>query len=371
MKFNSPKAVLLEALQTSGSAIPNKTTLQVLNNFLLVLNSDRLIVTATDLDMAIIVEADVSGEEDGSIVVNARKLLEIVRELPELPVAVSVQDSILSLSTETGFHCKLTGFDASEYPTLPSEENLEKWSISKGNLKFLYEKSAFAVSNDFTTRVSLTGVYWEPIDEGISMIGTDGHRLGKSWRSTRGSFKKGVIVPPRALNHALKTSSSDENEIVVEVGEATIKFACDSTTVYSKLIEGPYPDYEKVVPKELSRRITANREELMGVVRRVGTMAHSKTRQIKFAFEPTKLVLSAQNQDLGGDSQESLPIKMEGKPLSVGFNASYVLEVLRLIHSEEVNIELNSNLGATIFRPSAENAGYFFIVMPLRLLDEE
>ena len=126
-----------------------------------------------------------------------------------------------------------------------------------------------------------------------------------------------------------------------------------------------------MIPLELGKTIIVNREDLMAVLRRVATMAHFKTRQVKFVFAKNSLALSARNQDLGGDSEESLPVKFDGKPISVGYNAIYVLEVLRLINSEEVKIRLNSNLGATVFEPVQKDFSYFFIVMPLRLLEDE
>ncbi|MFC1584701.1 DNA polymerase III subunit beta [Fibrobacterota bacterium] len=372
MKFESKKGSLLEAIQLAQNAIPSKTTLQVLNNFLLKLEGNSLEITATDLDLSIILKIEVEGSQDGSIVVNAKKLLEVVRELPDLPVFCSVDEYVFTIKSGKSFQCNITGFDASEYPAMPEESREEPIQMEIKDLKFLYEKSSFAVSADYTTRISLTGMSWECNDNKLIMVGTDGHKLGKAWiESKKINLKKGIILPPRAINQVLKTMPDNDSVFQIEVGEANIKFHCEDVTIYSKLIEGPYPDYEKVIPKELSRTISINREDLISVLRRVATMAHFKTRQVKFSFEEGTLLLSARNQDLGGDSEETLPVKYQGKPTSIGYNGTYVLEVLRLINSEEVSIKFNTNLGATIFEPDQEDSNYFFIIMPLRLLEDE
>jgi len=372
MKFELKKGQILNALQIAQSAIPNKTTLQILNNFLLKVEGPNLEITATDLDLTIILKIPTDSYQDGSVVVNARKLLEVIRELPDLPVFFSVDDLVLTIKSGDSFQCNLTGFDASEYPSLPEEEDFQVFDLPAADLKFLFEKTSFAVSNDFSTRISLTGVSWEKKDDNFIMVGTDGHKLGKSWKKISDiKLKNSIIVPPRSISQILKTVNTETGICKISVGSANMKLECEDVVIYSKLIEGPYPDYDKVLPAELTKSIVINREEFISVLKRVATMAQAKTKQVKFVFNKDSLLLSARNQDLGGDSEESLPAKYDGKEISVGYNATYVLEVFRLIDSEEVMIKLNSNLGATVFEPVKENPEYFFIVMPLRLMEDE
>lgn len=330
MKFESKKGALLETLQMAQNAIPNKTTLQILNNFLLKLEGNSLEITATDLDLSIIQKMEVEGSQDGSIVVNAKKFLEVVRELPDLPVVCSIDEYVLTIKSGTGFQCNITGYDASEYPAMPDEDNMQSVQISVEDLKFLFDKTSFAVSTDYTTRVSLTGICWEYKDKNLNMVGTDGHKLGKaSIAPDKFDLKNSIILPPRAISQVLKAGASEQDQLRIDIGEANVRFHFDNITIYSKLIEGPYPDYQKVIPVELSRIITINREELISVLRRVATMAHFKTRQVKFTFSKNSLLLSARNQDLGGDSEESLPAKYDGKEISAGYNAAYAPSFLR------------------------------------------
>jgi DNA polymerase III subunit beta len=283
---------------------------------------------------------------------------------------LSVDDYMVTIKSESGFQCNLTGFDASEYPSLPDLGAAQAFSVPLKDLRFLGEKTSFAVSADYS-RMSLTGVYCESRDGNLQMVATDGHRLGKAWHPAKGiPNQPGVILPPKALAQVLHMSEDPEQPIKVEVGPANVRYSTDTITIYTKLIEGPYPNYENVVPKEFSKRMKASREHLAAVIRRVATMANAKTRLVVFQFADRQLTLSAKNQDLGGDSEESLPVDYTGEAVEVGINAAYVLEVFRLIHTEEVRFKFNNPLGAIIVEPVMDNANYFFIVMPLRILKD-
>ncbi len=370
MKFEANKPVFLDALHMAGNASPTKTTLQILYNLLLKLEGNTLEIRATDLDMTIVLRLQVEGHEDGEIVINSKKLLEVVKELPDFPVLVSVDDYIVTIKSESGFQCNLTGFDASEYPALPDLGAAKSFSLPLKDLRFLSEKTTFAVSSDYS-RMSLTGAYCEFKDGNLQMVATDGHRLGKAWTSTPGlPTQPGVILPPKALSQILRMSEDAEQAIQVEIGPANARFSTDTIVIFTKLIEGPYPNYENVIPKDFSKKMKGNREHLASVIRRVATMANAKTKLVVFGFQDRQLALSAKNQDLGGDSEESLPVEYAGDAVDVGINANYVLEVFRLIHTEEVQFKFNNPLGAIIVEPVMDKPNYFFIVMPLRILKD-
>lgn len=369
MKFEAPKAVLLDALQMACSAIPNKTTLQVLYNLYLDLKEHTLEIRATDLDMAVVQRLTVEGHQDGSLIINARKLLEVVKELPDMPVILSMEDLVLTIRSESGFQGNLTGYDPAEYPALPEVGETSRQNVALKDLRLLAEKTGFAVSTDFS-RMALTGIYCEFKKDRLEMVATDGHRLGKAGVGMPGlQPRNGVILPPKALQQVLRMSEDPEQAIEVEIGSAHARFATGAIVLYTKLIEGPYPNYENVIPKQFTKTATVNREHLASVVRRVSTMANAKTRLTVLGFQSSgNLAVSAKNQDLGGDSEETLPLSYEGEDVELGANAQYLLEVLRLCNSEEVRLKFNNPLGAIIVEPVAEDAGYFFIVMPLRIV---
>ncbi len=370
MKFEASKAVFLDALQMACNAIPNKTTLQILYNLLLRLDGNSLEIRATDLDMTIVLKLHVEGHENGEIVINAKKLLEVVKELPDFPVMLSVDEYMVTIKSESGFHCNLTGFDASEYPALPDLGQAKAFKIPLKDFRFLSDKTSFAVSSDYS-RMSLTGDYCEFKEGNLQMVATDGHRLGKAWTAAKGlPTQAGVILPTKAMQQVLHLSEDQEQPIQVEIGPANARFSTDTITVFTKLIEGPYPNYENVIPKDFSKKMKANREHLGQVIRRVATMANAKTRLVVFGFQDKHLALSAKNQDLGGDSEESLPVEYKGDAVEVGINANYLLEVFRLIHTEDVIFKFNNALGAIIVEPAMDKPNYFFIVMPLRILKD-
>jgi len=319
--------------------------------------------------MAVVLRLQVEGHEDGSVIINARKFLEVIKELPDMPVLISVDDFLLTIRSESGFQGNLTGYDSAEYPHLPEVGEGMRQNVALKDLRFLSEKAAFAVSTDFS-RMALTGVYCEFKPEKLEMVATDGHRLGKASVGMPGlAGRPGVILPPKALQQVLRMAEDPEQTIEIEIGTAHARFSTETIAIYTKLIEGPYPNYENVVPKQFTKSAQVNREHLVSVVRRVATMANAKTRLVVLGFqEGGNLHVSARNQDLGGDSEETLSLIYEGEAIEIGLNAAYLLEVLRLNQSEEVRLKFNTPLGAFIVEPASETPGYFFIVMPLRII---
>ncbi len=370
MKFEATKAIFLDALQMASNAIPNKSTLQILYNYMLRLEGNTLEIRATDLELTIVLKLQVEGHEEGAIVINAKKLLEVVKELPDFPVMISVDEYIVTIKSESGFHCNLTGFDAGEYPALPELTETQTFSVPLKDFRFLSEKTSFAVSTDYS-RMALTGGYCEFKGGILQMVATDGHRLGKAWVvASELPMQQGVILPTKAMSQVMHLSESADQIIEVNVGQAHARFSTDTITIFSKLIEGPYPNYENVIPKDFSKKMKVNREHLASVIRRVATMSNAKTRLVVFGFQDGNLALSAKNQDLGGDSEESLPMEYSGDEIEVGINANYILEVFRLIHTEDVIFKFNTALGAIVVEPAVDKPNYFFIVMPLRILKD-
>ena len=370
MKFEVQKPVFLDALQMACNAIPSKTTLQILYNLRFQLKGNELEIRATDLDMTIVLKLQVEGHGDGTVVVNARKLQEVVRELPDFPVMVSVDELIFTIKSESGFQGNITGYDAVEYPSLPEIDQAKKFQAPLKDLRFLAEKTSFAVSTDFS-RMSLTGVYCEGKGGKLEMVATDGHRFGKAWATLQGAaLQPGVILPSKALGQVLRMSEDANQIIEMEIGAAQARFSTPTITILTKLVEGPYPNYENVVPKDFSRTMKCNRDQLISVLKRVSTMANSKTHLVVLNFGGKTLQLSAKNPDLGGDSEESMSVEFKGEPVEVGVNAAYLLEELRLSDSEDIQFKFNNPLGAIVVEPVADKANHFFIVMPLRILKE-
>ncbi|MCB9496018.1 MAG: DNA polymerase III subunit beta [Fibrobacteria bacterium] len=370
MQFTVAKSALLEALQICSSAVPGKSTLPILQNFLLTAQNGELLVTATDLDLGVRMAIAVDLRQAGDIVVPARSLVDIVRELPDLPVEFAVKDFHLVIRSEGGFSCRLAGVDAAEFPALPVLEDEGGFTIPSGVMRNLSDRTLFAVSND-QTRLSLNGVYWEPQQNGrMAMVATDGHRLGfATAESSEGGLTHGVIVPPKAINQVLRVAVGDETLIDVHLADGSARFRSGVVEIFTKLIEGPYPNYGQVVPKASARAATVHRDEFASIVRRVATLANRNTRQVRLSFAPGRLEVSAQNLDLGGEGRDSVSVEYAGEPFDIGFNAAYLLEILKLIETPQVRLKMNQPTQACVLEPALEAPENFFILMPLRLSD--
>lgn len=370
MKFEAPKSVLAEALQSASYAVPSKSTLQILNNFLLRLEGNLLEVSATDLDLGVRVRSEIAGVRDGSVVVNARKLLDLIKVLPDGPVTVQVEDYLMTVTWSQKGKATITGFDASDFPQFPEITDGDVIPLGRPELAFLADKSLFAVSND-TTRMALNGVYVEVKDNRLYAVATDGHRLGRAFlESETATLRRGIIVPPKALQHVLRVVGND-GTIELRISETHILFNADKVQVVSKLIEGPYPKYESVIPQRFERTLQANRSEFAEIVRRISAFANSRTRQVRLAIDGGSVEISASDPNTGSESRESFAVTHQGEgQFSIGFNGQYLSEVLNMCPSEEVLVKMNSPVGACIIEPVGDGLDFFFLLMPLRLVDE-
>jgi DNA polymerase-3 subunit beta len=370
MRFTIAREKLQEGLSAVAASVPAKTTLPVLAN-LLVETTDRGIrVSGTDLDMAVSTELMADVDVQGAITIPAKKLLEIVRELPSAPVKVSgsgEQKVILECSRSK---FKLLGLPKDEFPSFPAIRFAESWRIKSGDLQKLISHTAFASSTE-ESRPILNGVLWELRPEQMRMVATNGHRLAKMeiQINATGIPSSDLIIPPKALEQIRRLFPSEE-ELEVARGDNHLGFRSPFTTVYTRLIEGPYPNYEQVIPKDNDRIALADRNALIQALKRMSVIASDQTHRIRMSFNSGMLKFSVQTPDLG-EAQDELPINFTGDSLDIGFNASYLLEILRNLPTDEVKLTFKAPERAAIVEPVRWNdsAKYLCLLMPLRLVD--
>ena len=369
MKFKVEQSAFLNSLQMALQAVPSKSTLQILNNFLLQLEGNVLEVTATDLDMGIQVRLEVEGVTDGSVVVNARKLFEMVKEQGNVPIEFGVDNYVVHIVAGR-FSASMSGNDPMEFPHLEEVNSEDSISLSASELNFLAENTLFAVSND-STRPSLGGVYCENEEGKLVFVATDGHRLGKAFIEYQGGNVGGnAIIPPKTLSNVMRFVSSDA-QVDITLGSRHISFTSDRLKVVSKLIEGPYPKYQNVIPSSFEKEVVIAREESLSVIRRVATMANQKNRQIKLEFAADKVEITADNQELGSSCKEPLGAQYQGEEgFKIAFNANFLLEILKMCPSDQIKISMNSPLGACVISPIGEGQDFYFLLMPLRFYEE-
>jgi DNA polymerase-3 subunit beta len=370
MKFTISREKLQEGLQAVTAAVPAKTTLPVLAN-LLVETTDRGIrFSATDLDIAVSTEVSADVETPGAITIPAKKLSEIARELPPSPVKIAATGE-QRVSLECGrSKFKLLGLPRDEFPTFPQVRFNDSWRVKSGELQKLISHTAFAVSTE-ESRPILNGVLWELREERMRMVATNGHRLAKMELPVEASSAPpgDLIVPPKALEQIRRLFPAEE-ELEIARGENHLGFRSPFTSVYTRLVEGPYPNYEQVIPKDNDRYAIADKASLTQALKRMSVIASDQTHRIKMSFNTGMLKFSVTTPDLGEASDE-LPVNYTGDQLDIGFNATYLLEILRFMPTEQVRLTFKAPERAATIEPEGwdDAAKYLCLVMPLRLMD--
>jgi DNA polymerase-3 subunit beta len=370
MKFTISREKLQEGLQAVTAAVPAKTTLPVLAN-LLVETTDRGIrFSATDLDIAVSTEVSADVEAPGAITIPAKKLSEIARELPPSPVKVSASGE-QRVTIECGrSKFKLLGLPRDEFPTFPVVRFNDSWRVKSGELQKLIAHVAFAVSTE-ESRPILNGVLWELREERMRMVATNGHRLAKMELPVEASSAPpgDLIVPPKALEQIRRLFPAEE-ELEIARGDNHLGFRSPFTSVFTRLVEGPYPNYEQVIPKDNDRYALADKAALTQALKRMSVIASDQTHRIKMSFNAGMLKFSVTTPDLGEASDE-LPVNYTGDQLDIGFNATYLLEILRFMPTEQVRLTFKAPERAATIEPEGwdDPAKYLCLVMPLRLMD--
>ena len=370
MRFTISREKLQEGLAAVAASIPAKTTLPVLANILVETTDKGIRLSGTDLDIAVSTEVAADVETTGAITIPAKKLTEIARELPPSPVKIAAAGE-QRITLDCGrSHFKILGLPKDEFPTFPTVRFNESWRIRSGDLQKLIAHTSFAVSTE-ESRPILNGVLWELKPEAMRMVATNGHRLAKMEVPIKssGAPAADLIVPPKALEQVRRLFPADE-ELEIARGDNHLGFRSPFTSVFTRLIEGPYPNYDQVIPKDNDRVAIADRAALTAALRRTAIVASDQTHRIRLAFNTAMLKLSVQTADVG-EAQDEIPIRYNGDPLEIGFNANYLLEILRYIPTEEVKLTFKAPERAATLEPEgwSDPGKYLCLVMPLRLVD--
>jgi DNA polymerase III subunit beta len=371
MKLTITREQLQEGLVAVAASIPAKTTLPILSNILLEATKDGIRLSGTDLDIAVSTTVTASVDQEGAITLPARKLVEIVRELPSAAIRLTASGE-QRVTIECGrSRFRLLGLPREEFPAFPSVKFEGGWRTSSKELQKLIGHVAFAASTE-ESRPILNGVLWELRPERMRMVATNGHRLARMDVPTseaQGASQADLIVPPKALDQIRRLFDTDET-VEIARSENHLGFRTASTQIFTRLIEGPYPNYEQVIPRDNDKAATADKAALTAALRRMSIVASDQTHRIRMAFANGSCKLSVQTPDLG-EAQEELNVSYEGDPLEIGFNAAYLLEILKYIPTDEVRMTFKAPERAATCEPVGwdDPASYLALVMPLRLVD--
>lgn len=371
MKFKITRDNLQHGLASVAASIPTRTTLPVLSNILVEAAEEHVSMSGTDLDIAVSVRVPAEIEEEGALTVPAKKLQELARELPEHPVRVQAKGDRFELTCGRASF-RLNGMARDEFPTFPDVNFETSWKVSGQVLHDLIRQTSFAVSTE-ESRPILNGVLWQ-LDEGsMRMVATNGHRLARMTAAAeaKGMPKEDIIVPPKALSQVERLFGPGD-EVEVARSENYLGFRREGTRVFTRLIEGPYPNYEQVIPRDNDKIVIADRNLLLQALRRMAVVASDQTHRVRLTFNGGILRFSVETPDLG-EAHEELEIDYGGESLEIGFNASYLLEVLKYIPTDDVKLTFKGPERASTLEPVSgedeETVDYFCLVMPLRLLE--
>lgn len=370
MRFTISREKLQEGLAAVSASIPTKTTLPVLANILLETTDRGVRLSGTDLDIAVSTEVAADVDTAGAVTVPARKLSELARELPPAPVRIAAMGE-QRITLECGrSRFKLLGLPRDEFPSFPAVSFQESWRVRSGDLQKLISATSFAVSNE-ESRPILNGVLWELRPDMMRMVATNGHRLAKMEMpiTSTNAPASDLIVPSKALDQIRRLFPAEE-ELEIARGENHLGFRSPFTSVFTRLIEGPYPNYEQVIPRDNDRVAVVDKVALTSALKRMSVIASDQTHRIRLSFNSGLLRFSVTTPDLG-EAQDELPVRYTGDQLDIGFNASYLLEILRFIPTDEVKLTFKAPERAATLEPEAwdDRASYMCLVMPLRLMD--
>jgi len=372
MKVVLTRADLLKGISTVQSAVAAKNTMPILANVLLEARDKKLEFVATDLDMGIRCSVQAEVVEKGSITINAKKLSDIVRELPEASVDLEIDDNhkMILICQKSNF--KVHGLPKDDFPILPEVKKDKVFKVKGSLLQEMTRKTIFAVSTD-ETRYVLNGVFFQVEGGKLRMVATDGHRLAFIQKKLEGKSdeKCSVIIPTKTLNELSKAISDvgkgKEDEVIVEImaTDNQIKFVVEGVEIISRLIEGQFPNYEQVIPKESDKKVEASTSELASATRRVAILTSEKSNSIRYQIKPGKLSISSKTPDMG-EAKEDMDVNYKGEEISIAYNAKYVLDVLKNVVTDTVSIELTQPLSPGVLRPKGD-ADYLCVIMPMRV----
>jgi len=373
MNFTISKADFYEALHKVVGVVPQKTTISVLTCILLELENQQLRLTGTDLEVSVTISLPVKAEENGSAAIPAKLLLEIVRELPDVPLNIysDMGDKIV-IKTEKGLY-KLATQPREDFPRINIEEGEVSFDIDSKLLSRMTDKTIFAVSND-ELRPALTGINMTLSPTEVSFVGTDGHRLSRIVSrkfSAPDNAPLNIIIPTKALNLMMRILNSEQS-LKVQVGEDHIQFEFAAAVIYSKLINGSFPNYERVIPKDNDKKLYVNRELLISTLRRVSIFSSSLTNQVRFVINPAEITIHSEDIEYGAEAKEVIPATFTDEWMQIGYNSTYLLDILRHIDQEQVVFELKDGGSAAIVYPENQDAdeSMLMLIMPIRINEE-
>ena len=369
MKFIVSSSQLLRQLQVLGGVINSNNTLPILDNFLFEISENQLKVSASDLETTMTAVVAIESDSTGSIAISARLLLDTLKTFPDQPLTFKTEgDSIIEISSDQGKY-DMAYFGGDEFPKSVSLESPSKTIVPSNVLATAISKTIFAAGND-DLRPVMSGVFFQFSTDNLTFVATDAHKLVKYTRTDVTADKTAEFIMPKKPLNLLKGVLGGEEDVVIEYNDANAKFTFENFVLICRLIDGKYPNYEAVIPKENPNKLTVDRASFQNSVRRVSIFSSKTTHQIRLKMAGTELNISAEDLDFSNKADERLNCDYQGDDMQIGFNSRFLSEMLSNLTSSEVLIEMSLPNRAGILTPidgTDEGEKITMLVMPVML----
>jgi DNA polymerase-3 subunit beta len=370
MEITVSKFELLRELTATQGVVERKTTIPILSNYLFEAAGDKLSLTATDLDLSLRTSCNAKVKKEGACTIPARKLYDYVKLLPDADITIRLLENHW-VSIRCGrSNTKMVGMARSNFPGLPVFPSAGVIKIPAAVLRSMIAKTGFAIASE-ESRYTLNGALMVLKPESITMVATDGHRLahversGEKFEGVSGEMK--TLIPKKAMDELKSLLDSDVETIDFAKDESTLFFRVGPRLLTSRQLTGQFPNYEAVLPKDISKSIALHGEELGAAIARVAQFADERSRAVRLRLEKGELKISASSTETG-ESEDSIEVAYDGEPMAIGFNAQYLIDFIKATGSCEVKLELKDAQSAGQLRPAeGEDYKYRYIVMPMRI----
>ncbi len=370
MNFVVSSSSLLKHLQSISGVLSTSNSLPILDNFLFEIEDGLLKVSASDLETTMRTTLEVEAKESGKIAVPAKLLLDVLKNLPDQPCTFLVDKT--NYSVEIAYDngkSKMVGYNGEEYPRTPGIENANTIKVSGDIISKAINKTIFASGND-ELRPVMSGVFCQFTPTDITFVATDAHKLVRYRRTdSQATGSSSFILPKKPLN-LLKSNLNGSEEVQIEYNESNAVFTFNDIVLVCRLIDGKYPNYEAVIPKENPNVLTIDRQQFLSSIKRVSIFANKTTHQVKLRLAGSELSLSAEDIDFSNEANERLTCNYDGDDMEIGFNSRFLLEMLNNLDTPEVKLEMSEPSRAGLLMPAGsdnEHEDVLMLVMPVML----
>ncbi len=367
MQFKIEKEVFLKALGQIQGIIEKKHTIPILANVHINAGNNEIILTATDLEIGVRSKFSTEVIQEGKVTVSAKKLFEIIRELPDRDIIFKSKDNCwIEIKCEKSIF-NLVGLSSDEYPKFPEIKSSNLLNIKSSQLNEMIDKTIFSISND-ETKYNLNGIYLKYEDNKLSMISTDGHRLSYNFMNISeefSCFEKGSILPKKGIFELRKIINKDNENLEIGIVDNNFIVIDENTILIMRLVDGEFPDYKRVIPEKSGNKAIINKNEFFHALKRISIFSSEKSKGIKINFDKNKAVLTSSNPDLG-DAREEIDVTYNGQEISIGFNSKYIIDIIQAIEEEYIEFHLKDNISPGMIEPE-KNKNFVSVIMPMRL----